>query len=167
MRPADMLSPYELLEDGFRISTDPARLDLDVIHGYLTGSYWAAGRTRAQVARSLSHSLCFGLYAGDAQIGLARVISDYATFAYLCDVFVLEAYRGHGLGTWLMGAVVAHPDLRGLRRFMLATRDAHGLYAKFGFALISAPEKWMEIVQAAPPAPMEGRAAPRPSIGPS
>jgi GNAT superfamily N-acetyltransferase len=150
MLPDQTAPPYELLEDGFRISTDPARLDLDVTYSYLTRSYWAAGRSREQVARSLAHSLCFGLYAGDAQIGLARVISDYATFAYLCDVFVLEEYRGHGLGIWLIGAVVDHPDLRGLRQFLLATRDAHGLYAKHGFTPISAPEKWMQIQRPGP-----------------
>jgi GNAT superfamily N-acetyltransferase len=137
--------PYELRRDGYLISADPARLDVDVIFGYLAGSYWAAGRTREQVERSLRHSLCFGLYHGGAQVGLARVISDYATFAYLCDVFVLEQHRGGGRGTWLVGAVVAHPDLHGLRRFMLATRDAHSLYSKFGFTLLSAPERWMEI----------------------
>ncbi|NNJ08883.1 GNAT family N-acetyltransferase [Chloroflexales bacterium ZM16-3] len=155
MPTTDNLPPYELLEDGFSISTDPARLDLDVIHGYLTRSYWAAGRSREQVARSLAHSLCFGLYHGRSiQIGLARVITDFTTFAYLCDVFVLEKYQGHSLGTWLISAVADHPDLRGLRRFMLATRDAHGLYAKFGFTPISDTEKWMEIVRTAPPVPM-------------
>jgi GNAT superfamily N-acetyltransferase len=149
MCPSQITPPYELRRDDYLISTDPARLDPAAIHGYLSRSYWAAGRTREQVARSLAHSLCFGLYAGVAQAGLARVITDYTTFAYLCDVFVLEEHRGRGLGTWLVGAVADHPDLRGLRRFMLATHDAHGLYAKFGFAPISAPEKWMEIVRAA------------------
>jgi GNAT superfamily N-acetyltransferase len=152
MQPADLAPPYELCRDNYMISTDPARLDLDAIHGYLARSYWAAGRSREQTARSLAHSLCFGLYHGQGQVGLARVISDYATFAYLCDVFVLEEHRGGGLGIWLIGAVVAHPDLHGLRQFLLATRDAHGLYQKHGFTLISAPEKWMQIVQAAPPA---------------
>lgn len=138
-------TPYELRRDGYTISTDPARLSPEAIHAYLSRSYWAAGRSREQVERSLAGSLCFGLYQGEEQVGLARVISDGATFAYLCDVYVLEEHRGGGLGVWLIGAVVDHPDLRGLRRFMLATRDAHGLYAKYGFTPLSGPEKWMEI----------------------
>jgi GNAT superfamily N-acetyltransferase len=145
--------PYELQRGDYTISTDPARLDPDAIHGYLVRSYWAAGRPREQVVRSLAHSLCFGLYAASAQVGLARVITDYATFAYLCDVFVLEEHRGRGLGVWLIGAVADHPDLRGLRRFMLATNDAHGLYAKHGFTAIRESEKWMELLRGAPLAP--------------
>jgi GNAT superfamily N-acetyltransferase len=140
---------YELRRGSHMISTDPRRLDLDVIYAYLSQSYWAAGRSREQMARSLRHSLCFGLYNGAAQVGMARVISDYASFAYLCDVFVLQEHQGAGLGTWLIAAVMAHPDLQGLRRFMLATRDAHGLYRKFGFAQIDPPERWMEIVRPA------------------
>jgi GNAT superfamily N-acetyltransferase len=153
MRPTDLAPPYELRRDDYLISTDPAHLDPEAIYGYLSRSYWAAGRSREQVVRSLAHSLCFGLYHGAEQVGLARVITDYATFAYLCDVFVLEEHRGGGLGVWLIGAVVEHPDLRGLRQLLLATRDAHGLYQKHGFTPISAPEKWMQIVQAAPSAP--------------
>ncbi|NTV62858.1 MAG: GNAT family N-acetyltransferase [Oscillochloris sp.] len=139
--------PYELQRADYLISTDPARLDPDAIHALLSRSYWAAGRTREQVVRSLAYSLCFGIYTEHAQVGLARVISDYTTFAYLCDVFIDEAHRGHGLGIWLIGAVADHPDLRNLRRFMLATSDAHGLYAKYGFAPIREPEKWMESIR--------------------
>ena len=135
----------EWRKDGFMISTDRSRLQPETIHAYLSRSYWAAGRTRAQVERSLEHSLCFGVFDGDAQIGLARVVTDYATFAYLCDVYVLEAYRGRGLGKWLMSIVMAHPDLQGLRRWSLATRDAHGLYRRHGFRELEAPERWMEI----------------------
>ena len=136
-------SAFELQRDGYLISTDPARLDLDVVHGELSRSYWAAGRPREVVARSLQHSLCFGLYHGEAQVGLARVVTDYATFAWLCDVFIQEPHRGRGLGVWLIETVVAHPELQGLRRFLLATRDAHELYRKHGFAPLSAPERWM------------------------
>ena len=135
---------HEWRRDELCISTDPGRLDLAVVHGYLTRSYWAAGRSRELVARALQHSLCFGLYHEREQIGLARVVSDYATFAWLCDVFVLEEQQGQGLGKWLIGAVIAHPQLQGLRRMMLATRDAHGLYRQYGFAPLDEPARWME-----------------------
>jgi GNAT superfamily N-acetyltransferase len=128
----------------FTISTDRARLDLRVIHEFLTTSYWAAGIPAEVVERSVEHSLPFGLYHHDRQVGFARVITDYATFAYLADVFVLEAYRGQGLAKWLVGVVVAHPRLQGLRRWMLATRDAHALYGKVGFVELKSPESWME-----------------------
>ena len=151
------IDPFETQRGDYTISTDPARLDLDVIHGYLDRSYWAAGRPRELVARSLRHSLCFGLYHGSVQVGLARVVSDAATFAWLADVFVLEEHRGQGLAKWLIATVVAHPDLRDVRRFMLATRDAHGLYAQFGFAPIAAPERLMARVVDAPSSAIEGR----------
>ena len=129
----------------FVISTDPARLDLDVIHGYLAGtSYWAAGRAREVVARALRHSLCFGVYRDRQQIGFARVVTDFATFAWLADVFILDKYQGAGLGKWLIGCVLLHPDLQGLRRFLLATKDAHGLYRQFGWTELPAPERYME-----------------------
>jgi GNAT superfamily N-acetyltransferase len=136
-------APYERRRGVYTISTEPARLDLDAIYGYLSRSYWAAGRPREMVARSLRNSLCFGLYHGDAQAGLARVVSDYATFAWLADVFVLEEHRGQGLAKWLIGNVVAHPELAGVPRFLLATRDAHGLYSQFGFAPLPTPERMM------------------------
>jgi GNAT superfamily N-acetyltransferase len=129
----------------FRVSTDPQALDVAAIHVSLTRSYWASGITREIVASSISNSLCFGLFDGSAQIGFARVISDRATFAYLCDVYVLEDYRGRGLGKWLIEVVTSHPDLRRLRRFVLATRDAHALYEKFGFTPLNKPEIFMEI----------------------
>ena len=128
------------------ISTDPARLDLERIHAALASSYWAAGRTRDVVAKSLAHSLCFGAYDGARQIGLARVVTDRATFAYLCDVYVEPEFRGRGVGKRLMAAVVAHADLQGLRRFQLVTRDAHALYERFSFTPLAQPERHMERV---------------------
>ncbi len=138
---------FERRRGRFRISTDPADLDVDAIHRWLRQSYWAEGIPRAVVARSLAGSLCFGLYEDDLQIGLARVITDRATFAYLCDVYVLEEYRGRGLGRWLMESVMAHPDLAGLRRFSLVTRDAHALYAPLGFTPLAQPDRHMEIAR--------------------
>lgn len=123
----------EAHRDGYTISTDPARLDLDLIHGYLTQSYWAAGIPREIVERSLRQSLNFGVYEGDAQVGFARVVTDLATFAYLADVFILEAHRGRGLSKWLLETILAHPDLQDVRRWHLVTRDAQGLYAQFAF----------------------------------
>ena len=127
----------------FTISTDPARLDVEAIAEMLRRAYWAEGRTREVIARYIQHSLTFGLYDGNRQIGLARVVSDYTTFAWLCDVFIHEDYRGRGLSKWLMETIHAHPDLQGLRRWLLATRDAHGLYEQFGWTLLDHPERWM------------------------
>jgi GNAT superfamily N-acetyltransferase len=133
----------------FLVSTDPARLDLDVIHGFLTNCYWANGIPREVVARSIKHSLCFGIYDGSgAQVGFARVISDFATVAYLGDVFVLKSHRGRRLSTWMMECIIQHPRLQGLRRWILLTRDAHGLYEKFGFTPLKAPERYMELHRA-------------------
>jgi GNAT superfamily N-acetyltransferase len=129
------------------ISTDPARLDLDLIHGFLTTSYWAEGIPRETVARSIQASLCFGAYAGGGQIGFARVITDFATFAYVADVFVVESYRGTGCGKLLIRAIMDHPDLQGLRRWSLVTRDAHDLYRQFGFQKLANPEGYMEILR--------------------
>jgi nitroimidazol reductase NimA-like FMN-containing flavoprotein (pyridoxamine 5'-phosphate oxidase superfamily)/GNAT superfamily N-acetyltransferase len=137
-------APFEKSIGEFLITTDVSRLDLDVIHRFLSQSYWAAEVPREVVARALKNSLCFGLYDGDAQIGLARVVSDYATFAYVADVFVLEEYRGRGLSKALMAAALAHPHLQGLRRWTLATRDAHGLYRKFGFDTPQFHDRQME-----------------------
>jgi GNAT superfamily N-acetyltransferase len=146
----------EAHRDGFTISTDPARLDLAAIHGYLTQSYWAAGISRELVARSLRNSLCFGVYDSHwNQVGFARIVTDLATFGYVADVFVLEGYRGRGLSKWLMDCIVGHPDLRDMRRFHLVTRDAHGLYARFGFAEPPAG-KHMERVRANPYPPSGG-----------
>lgn len=129
----------------YRITTDTQKLDVDAIHAYLTRSFWAEGIPKATVATAVANSLCFGLFDGAAQIGLARVVTDRATYAYLCDVYVLETHRGHGLGKWLIETVMAHPDLQGLRRFQLVTRDAHGLYSRHGFAAPIHPERHMEI----------------------
>jgi GNAT superfamily N-acetyltransferase len=130
----------------FAISTDRDRLDRDVVHGFLTNCYWAKGISREVVARSIENCLCFGIYENSgAQIGFARVISDFATFAYLGDVFVLESYRGRGLGKWLMECIVQHPALQNLRRWILLTRDAHKLYSQFGFTPVKAPERYMEL----------------------
>ncbi len=131
----------------FVISTDPDRLDIDAIHAYLSHSYWAAGIPKDVVERSIRGSLCFGLFAGKAQIGFARVVTDRATFGYLADVYVLEAYRGQGLAKWLMSVIMAHPDLQGLRRFALVTRDAHGLYEQYGFQPLASARRHMEIVR--------------------
>jgi GNAT superfamily N-acetyltransferase len=129
----------------YTISTDPARLDVALIHRWLSEeSYWARGVPRAVVERALANSLCFGAYEGGAQVGFARVVSDRATFAYLADVFVLPPARGRGCARQLMDAVFAHPDLQGLRRFALATRDAHALYAQYGFTALARPETFME-----------------------
>ena len=136
----------QLLEthrDTFTISTDLSRLDVDAITDMLSRAYWAQGRTCEMIARYLQHSLTFGLYDGFRQIGLARVVSDYTTFAWLCDVFIHEDYRGHGLGKWLMETVHSHPDLQNLRRWMLATKDAHGLYKQFGWVPLEPPKSWM------------------------
>lgn len=131
--------------DTFTITTDPACFDIDVIHAYLSRSYWAEGIPREIVERSIENSLCFGLFDSSDQIGFARVITDRATYAYLADVYVLEEYRGRGLAIWMMECIVAHPDLQGLRRFALATKDAHELYRKSGFTELADPAKHMEI----------------------
>jgi GNAT superfamily N-acetyltransferase len=136
--------------DDYLISTDRSQLNVALIHDYLTNStYWAGGRKLDVVRRSIENSLCFGLYQTNAepvnkQIGFARVVTDYATFGWLADVFVLEAYRGRGLGKWLIDVIIAHPDLQGFRRWVLATKDAHQLYRRAGFRDLHRPERWME-----------------------
>ena len=135
---------YESHRENFLISTDPALMDVDAVCDFLSRAYWAQGRPRDRIELSLKHSLVFGMYADSCQVGLARVVTDYATFAWLCDVFIHEDYRGRGLGKWLMDSILSHPQLQGLRRFLLATRDAHGLYSQFGFTPMKNPERWME-----------------------
>ena len=133
----------------FLISTSREQLSLDVVHGFLTNCYWAKGIPREVVARSIEHALCFGIYDGEgAQVGFARVISDFATIAYIGDVFVLETHRGRGLGKWLMESITHHPALQNLRRWILTTRDAHGLYSQVGFTPVNAPERYMELHRA-------------------
>lgn len=137
---------------GYRVSDDPSLLDIDMIHEYLSHeAYWAIGRPKSAVVRSIEHSLNFGVFGpGNIQVGFARVVSDMAIFAYICDVFVLPEYRGHGLSKALMAAMLNHPDLRDVRRWFLFTRDAHGLYTQFGFDHIAAPERAMDRVNPAP-----------------
>jgi GNAT superfamily N-acetyltransferase len=129
----------------YLISTDRSRLNIELIHDFLANAtYWAVGRTREVVERSIAHSFPFGVYKGDAQVGFARVVTDYATFAWIADVFILNEHRGQGLSKWLMEVILAHPELQGFRRWVLATKDAHGLYERFGFMPLHRPERWME-----------------------
>jgi len=129
------------------ISTDKSRLDIDTIHRYLSEeAYWSRGISRELVERAIEHSLCFAAYDDGRQVAFARVVTDYATFGYLADVFVLPSHRGSGVGKMLMRAVMKHPELQRLRRWMLVTRDAHGLYRQFGWNDVAAPERMMEIV---------------------
>ena len=141
---SEAVMEYRLGE--FVISTSRERLNVDVVHEFLTNCYWAKGIPREVVARSIEHALCFGIYDEEgAQVGFARVISDFATIAYVGDVFVLETHRGRGLGKWLMQCITEHPVLQNLRRWILTTRDAHGLYSQFGFTPVKAPERFMEV----------------------
>ena len=130
--------------DEYRVSSAHADVDLDVVHGFLAQSYWAKGIPRDVFERAVANSLCFCLFDGDAQVGFARVATDRATFAYLADVFVLPTHRGRGLSKLLMETIVAHPDLQGLRRWILVTRDAHGLYARYGFTPLAKVDGHME-----------------------
>jgi N-acetylglutamate synthase-like GNAT family acetyltransferase len=134
-----------IIKDRFLISTEKEKLDLDFIHSFLNRSYWAKGISREIVARSIDGSMCFAVFDSEKQIGFARMITDKATFAYLADVFIDEQYRGRGLSKWLMEVIMSHPELQGLRRMMLATRDAHGLYARFGFTPLTNTDRWMQI----------------------
>lgn len=156
-------TPYEASRGEFRISTSQKALQVDVVHQYLTRSYWATGIERAKVQAMISGSLCFGLYHHGVQIGFARVVSDFATFGYLADVFVLEEYQGQGLGKWLIEVILAHPKLQDLRRLMLFTRDAHRLYADFGFTRMAGNEHAMEIFNGVP---LESSAKELPPIEP-
>lgn len=142
-----MSDPVEWRRGDFVVSTDASKLDLRVVHRWLSeSSYWVPGIPFDVVRRGVEGSLNFGLYTdgGARTIGLARIITDYATFAYVCDVFVLDEFRGQGLGVWLMECVAAHPRLQGFRRWMLGTKDAHALYEKTGFVPVAAPDRWME-----------------------
>ena len=128
----------------YSITTDKNKMDIDFIHSYLTRSYWAGGITKEIVSRSIAGSLCFGVFTNDKQVGFARMVTDEATFAYLADVFIDEYHRGKGLSKWLMKVIMSHPGLQGLRRILLATRDAHGLYTQFGFTPLTNPDRWMQ-----------------------
>jgi GNAT superfamily N-acetyltransferase len=138
---------HEIARQGeFVVSTDPSQLDVSLIHEFLSQrSYWAAGIPLEAVRKSIDNSLCFGLYQQGSQIGFARMVTDRATFAYLADVFVLESARGQGLSKWLLECILRHPDLQGLRRILLGTLDAHGLYRQFGFTPVATPERFMEL----------------------
>ncbi len=138
-----MITEYK--RGDYLISTDCSKLDVQAIHAFLTESYWAKNIPFETVERSIENSLCFGVYDGDRQVGFARVITDYTTFAYIADVFILESHRGMGLSKWLMECIIKDPELQGLRRWLLATRDAHGLYRQIGFTELKAPERWMQI----------------------
>jgi ribosomal protein S18 acetylase RimI-like enzyme len=148
MNPSSNAAPQVWTRDSFVVSDDPARIEPASVHAFLASSYWAAGIPLETVQRSLANSLCCGLYdsrrVGSQQIGLARMITDRATFAYLCDVYVLPEYRGQGLGKWMMQCCMSHPDLQGLRRFNLVTRDAHSLYVPLGFCAVAHPDRYME-----------------------
>jgi len=140
----------EVQRENFTISTDPARLDMDAIVEMLARAYWAIGRPPEKTERAFRNSLVFGVYDGDRQIGMARVITDASIFAYLCDVFIQEDYRSKGLGKWLIRTIMEHPDLADIRRWLLVTSDAHGLYRQFGFTQIEDPEHWMQIFRRFP-----------------
>lgn len=134
----------EWRKDGYLLSTDKSKIDVEAVHNFLSHSYWAESIPLEVVQKSIDHSLCFAIYRQQDLIGFARVISDFATFAYLADVFILPRERGKGLSKWLMEIIMAHPQLQGLRRFTLATRDAHHLYTQFGFVSFAKPDRWME-----------------------
>jgi GNAT superfamily N-acetyltransferase len=132
-------------KDEFTITTNQSQMDIDAIHGYLSRSYWAQAIPRSIVEKGMEGSLCFAVLQGNRQVGFARVITDKATFGYLADVFILEEFRGKGLSKWLMEIILGHPELQNFRRFLLSTRDAHGLYRQFGFKELVSPENWMQI----------------------
>jgi N-acetylglutamate synthase-like GNAT family acetyltransferase len=132
-----------MLAAEYELSCDPNRIDIALVHDFLRTSYWAEGRSRETVERSIRNSLCFGVYAGAQQVAFARVVTDRAVFAYLADVFVIRDYRGRGIGKGLVQAILAHPELATVQSFMLGTRDAHGLYARFGFEPIAEPQRLM------------------------
>ena len=139
---------FERRRDGILITTDRAKFDLEAIRRFLSGhAYWSLGIPRHVFEKAIGRSLCFGLLDGDQQVGFARMVTDCATFAWLCDVYVVETHRGRGLGDWLIASALEHPDLQGLRRIVLATRDAHGLYARHGFETLPQPERWMIVAR--------------------
>lgn len=137
----------EWTKNDYRISTDKETINVDYVHSFLSQSYWAENIPLLTVRRSIEGSLCFALFKGDQQIGFARVITDAATFAYLADVFIDESFRGLGLSKWLVEVIMGHPQLQGLRRFLLATKDAHGLYSQVGFQPLNFVDRWMQVHQ--------------------
>jgi len=139
-----MFVPFEVTKDNLTISTDPQRIDLEAVCGFMSRSYWAQNRTCSTIERTLRNSLVFGEYEESCMVAMARIVTDYATFAWLCDVFVHENHRGRGIGKWLMESILTHPELQGLRRWLLVTRDAHGLYSQYGYSSLHDIERWME-----------------------
>jgi GNAT superfamily N-acetyltransferase len=140
-----METKYERKLDRFELTTDKNRMQLDVIYRFLQKSYWANKRSLEAIKKSIENSIPFGIFVGQRQIGFARVITDYATFGWIADVFIDEEFRGQGLSKWLMESMLGHPELQGMRRWVLATKDAHTLYSQFGFTALNKPERWMEI----------------------
>jgi len=140
-------APIDIARGDYVISTDRSRIDVAAVHAFLSRSYWSPGIPEDIVRRGIAGAICFGIYHGRAQVGFARVITDQATYAYLADVYVLEAHRGRGLARWMMEVIMSHPALQGLRRFSLSTRDAHALYRQFGFEVVANPERQMEIMR--------------------
>jgi GNAT superfamily N-acetyltransferase len=141
-----IMNDKAFIEKGFSISTDKSLIDFETVYNYLANdSYWARGITAEMLKKAIGNSICFGIYLGSKQAGFTRVVTDKATFAYICDVFILPDYRRLGLSKWLMQTIKQYPDFQGLRRWSLATADAHGLYKQFGFTAISRPDRWMEI----------------------
>jgi GNAT superfamily N-acetyltransferase len=141
-----IINDNAFIEKGFSISTDKSLIDFDTVYNYLVNdSYWAQGITADRLRTAIKHSICFGVYHGKKQAGFTRVVTDMATFAYICDVFILPDYRRLGLSKWLVQTIRQHPDFQGLRRWSLATLDAHGLYEQFGFTALANPKNWMEI----------------------
>ena len=138
---------YQIQKDEYIVSTDKALLNFEVIHQFLSQSYWSPNIPMEIVKRAAANSLTFGVYQQEKQVGYARIISDYTTFAYLADVFILETHRGKGLSKWLMECIMQYPDLQGLRRWLLATKDAHGLYAQYGFQALDLPDRFMQIAR--------------------
>jgi GNAT superfamily N-acetyltransferase len=142
------MNPVQFRKDDFTVSTDPALIQLTVVHNYLSHeSYWAQGRSIETVTKSIAHSLCFGVYHHNTQVGFARVVTDYAIFAYILDLFIIPEFQMKGLGKWLMSCIMMHPDLQGKLKWVLSTRDAHGLYEKLHFSKLEYPENWMEFNQ--------------------
>lgn len=141
------MTKFEIQNGDYTISSDKSLLDFEVIHQFLSLSYWSSNIPMDIVKRAAENSLTFGVYQQEKQVGYARIISDYATFAYLADVFIIETHRGKGLSKWLIESILQHPDLQGLRRWLLATKDAHGLYAQYGFQALDMPDRFMQIAK--------------------